>query len=174
VTAAPLDAALQHPGDPALERLFASTASRAGYRVVLPAAPVRLLPLASWQTLGLASAFALLALAPAAWLIGLHGGGRGIVSAGHAVFLLGAMALGASWLAVRAHGASASPEAVLVWRAATLRAVPTDAGEQMVTAELPAGTIARVDKAFLGWRRVVLPDGNSGWVRAEPLVALWR
>ena len=167
-------AALQRPGDLALERLFASIAPRAGYRVVLPPAPARLLPLARWQTLGLASAFALLALAPAAWLIGLHGGGRGIVRAGHATFLLGTLTLGASWLAVRAHGASASPDAVLVWRAATLRAVPTDAGEQKVTAELPAGTIARVDKAFLGWRRVVLADGNSGWVRAEPLVALWR
>lgn len=167
-------AALQHPGDPALERLFASTTPKAGYRVVLPPAPARLLPLARWQSLGLASAFALLALAPAAWLIGLHGGGRGIVRAGHATFLIGALVLGASWLAVRAHGASASPDAVLVWRAATLRAVPTDAGEQKVVAELPAGTVARVDKAFLGWRRVVLPDGNTGWVRAEPLVALWR
>lgn len=167
-------AALQRPGDPALERLFAAAAPKAGYRVVLPPAPARLLPLTRWQTLGLASAFALLALAPAAWLIGLHGGGRGIVRAGHATFLLGALVLGSAWLASRAHGPAASPDAVLVWRAATLRAVPTDAGEQKVTAELPAGTVARVDKAFLGWRRVVLADGNTGWVRAEPLVALWR
>ena len=93
---------------------------------------------------------------------------------GHATLLIAVAALGASLLALRAHGPAASPDAALVWRAATLRAVPTDVGEQKVTADLPAGTLARVDKDFLGWRRVVLPDGNSGWVRAEALVPLWR
>jgi len=170
-------AVLQAPGDEATERLFAATAPNAGYLLRLPPAPARILPVRGWQTLALASSLALLALAPAAWLVSLYlpatrrGAARLV---GHSVLLLGLAALGSALLALRAHGPAATPDAVLVWRAATLRAVPTEVGDQKVVAELPPGTLARVDKDFLGWRRVVLPDGNTGWVRAEPLVPLWR
>ncbi len=170
-------AALQAPGDPALTRLFAATAPKASYQLRLPPATARFLPARAWQTVALVSATALLALAPAAYLLALYLPSRSRGDArrvGHSTLLAATLALGASLLALHAHGAAASPGAVLVWRAATLRAVPTDVGDQKVTAELPAGTLARVDKEFLGWRRVVLPDGNSGWVRAEPLVSLWR
>jgi hypothetical protein len=170
-------ASLHRPGDPALGRLLAATTPKATYRIQLPPTAARVLSVRGWQHLALGAALALLALAPAAYLLALHSPGAGRRVAwltGHGVVLLAAAGLAASLLALRAHGPATHPAAVLVWRPATLRALPTDAGQQKVTAELPAGTLARVDKAFLGWRRLVLPDGNTGWVRAEPLVPLWR
>jgi hypothetical protein len=141
-----------------------------------PPPAARLLTVRGWQTLALASAVLLL-LAPAAVIIAAYQTG----SASRlgfflrlAAFAIPALALAAALLALQAHGPLARPEAVLVWKTSTLRAVPTDAGEQKVTATLPAGTVARIDKVFLGWRRLVLPDGNTGWVRTEPLVSLWQ
>lgn len=170
-------ASLQTPGDPALERLLAATAPKAGYRIQFPPTPARFLSVRDWQTVALAAALALLALVPAAYLFALYAPRdrrRLPLVIGHWSLIITSAALIAALVALRAHGPAASPDAVLVWRAATLRAVPTEVGDQKVTAELPAGTLARVDKEFLGWRRVVLPDGNTGWVRAEPLVMLWR
>jgi Flp pilus assembly protein TadD, contains TPR repeats len=170
-------AALQRPGDPALERLLSVTVPKAGYRIQIPATSARFLSVGNWQTVAFAAAVVLCALVPAAYLLALHVSRRrrrAPLFFGHGLLFVGAVALAAALAALRAHGPAASPDAVLVWRSSTLRAVPTDAGDQKVTAELPAGTVARVDKEFLGWRRVVLPDGNTGWVRAEPLVALWR
>ena len=170
-------AAIQVPGDPALERLFAATAPKAAYLVRLPPEPARLLNVHGWQTLALASALLLLSLVPAAYILTryLPAPRRRLpLVIGHWSLVIASAALAAALVALRAHGPAASPGAALVWRAATLRAVPTDVGEQKVTADLPAGTLARVDKDFLGWRRVVLPDGNTGWVRAEALVPLWR
>jgi hypothetical protein len=170
-------AAIQAPGDPALDRLFAATAPKAAYIVRLPPAPARLLNVRGWQTLALTAALLLLSLVPAAYILTRYlppHRRRLPLALGHSSLLIASAMLGASLLALRAHGPAASADAVLVWRAATLRAVPTDIGEQKVTADLPAGTLARVDKDFLGWRRVVLPDGNTGWVRSEALVPLWR
>jgi hypothetical protein len=168
---------LQVPGDLALERLFAPTSAKAAYRLRLPPEPARLLSVHGWQTAALVSALALLGLAPLAYLLALYRPRprhRLPLVAGHWMLATASAALVASLLALRSHGPAADPSAVLVWRAATLRAVPTDVGEQKVTADLSAGTLARIDKEFLGWRRLVLADGNTGWVRAEPLVPLWR
>jgi tetratricopeptide (TPR) repeat protein len=170
-------ALLQRPRDPALERLLDATAPKAGYRIQLPATPARLLPVRAWQQLALASALALLLVVPTAYLVSRYlplPRSRSALVIGHCSLVITSAALVASLLALRAVGPAADPAAVLVWRSATLRAVPTDAGEQKVTADLPAGTLARLDKEFLGWRRLVLPDGNTGWVRAEALVPLWR
>lgn len=169
-------ARLRHPRDPALRRLLDATAPRAAYRIHFPVTPARLLPAPSWQRLALASALALLLVAPGAYLLALYRPAprrRIPLAIGHCALVAASAALLASLLALRAHGPAAHPEAVLVWRAATLRAVPTDVGEQQITADLPAGTLARLDREFLGWRRLALSDGNTGWVRAEALVPLW-
>jgi hypothetical protein len=169
-------AALQAPADPALRRLLDATLPRASYAP--PAIPdlARRLTVHDWQLLALAAALVLLALTPVAYLFARFARGPfGSASffIGHLSLVVGAAALLAALLALRAHGPAAAPEAVLVWQADTLRAVPTELGEQEVTTDLPAGTLARVDKDFLGWRRLVLRDGNTGWVRAESLVGLW-
>jgi len=37
---------------------------------------------------------------------------------------------------------------------------------------LAAGSLAIVDQTFLGWRHLIFPTGQSGWVRAEDLVVI--
>ena len=172
-------ARLQAPRAPETTRLAEVLAPRATFQAPRLPSAARLLTIREWQTLALASAVLLL-LAPAAFIIAAYRtsaakstGGLGLVLR-ISSFGFPALALAAALLALHAHGPLTHPEAVLVWKTATLRAVPTDAGEQKITASLPAGTIARVDKVFLGWRRLVLPDGNTGWVRIEPLVGLWQ
>jgi tetratricopeptide (TPR) repeat protein len=170
-------AALHAPSDPALRRLLDATLPRATYAP--PAIPdlARRLAVHEWQLLALAAALVLLTLVPIAYLFARFSRGPfGSASffIGHLSLVVAVAALVASLLALRAHGPAIAPEAVLVWKADTLRAVPTELGEQKVTTDLPAGTLARVDKDFLGWRRLVLRDGNTGWVRAESLVRLWQ
>jgi len=31
-----------------------------------------------------------------------------------------------------------------------------------------------VDKTFLGWSRLVFDNGQTGWVRTDDLVSLWK
>jgi tetratricopeptide (TPR) repeat protein len=170
-------ALLQRPRHPALRRLLAATGPRASYQIPSIPAPARLLSVPAWQRLALAASLGLLGLVPLAYLASRHlpaPFARRTRLAGHCTLVLLAPALAAALLALRTHGPAAHPAAVLVWRDSTLRALPTELGDQQVTADLPAGTLARVDRSFLGWRHVVLSDGNGGWVRAEPLVGLWR
>ena len=169
-------ASLQAPRAPETRRLLEVTLPKASFPLrSIPSLALLLSP-RQWQIFALAAAVALL-LAPAAYLAARYRGpgpGRLVLLAGHFTLGASALALVAATLALRAYGPSAHPAAVLAWRASTLRAVPTDAGEQKVTSALPAGTLARIDKAFLGWRRLVLADGTTGWIRAESLVGLWN
>lgn len=165
---------LQAPTAAEPRLLLEVTLPKISYRAPLPATPALLLAPRSWQILAL-SAAAFLLLSPAALIVARYAPpARGVSALGTGVFLVSLVALSASWLALRAYGPAAHPEAVLVWRDATLRAVPTEVGEQKVTSSLPAGTVARIDKPFLGWRRLALPDGTTGWVRVDALVGLWR
>lgn len=169
-------ATLQAPRATEPHRLLGVVQPKASFRAALPPAPALLLGPRNWQQLALAATFALL-LTPLIYVLAAYrpAAARHLLTPlAHAIILISAVALVASLLALRAYGPAAAPEAVLVWRDATLRAVPTDAGDQKITADLPAGTVARTDKTFLGWRRLVLLDGTTGWVRAEPLVGLWR
>jgi hypothetical protein len=171
-------AALHAPADPALDRLLVATLPRATYAP--PAIPslARRLPVHNWQLLALAATLALLTLVPTAYLLARFARqsrtGSASLVIGHCSLVISAAALTAAVLALRAHGPAIAPDAVLVWKDDTLRAVPTELGEQKVTTDLPAGTLARVDKDFLGWRRLVLRDGNTGWVRVDSLVGLWE
>lgn len=172
-TAHAFAARLHAPAAPETGRLLAVVGPRATYRLPSPPPAATRATLRTWQHLAFAGAAAL-ALGLAAYIAAAYYTSRVNRVAGHALFLLGAAALTAGLLAVRAHGPLAQTDAALVWRTANLRAVPTDAGEQKVISELPAGTITRIDASFLGWRRLRLPDGNSGWTRAEALVPLWQ
>ncbi len=172
-------ARLQAPRDPATQRLAAVVAPRATFQAPRVPPAARLLSIREWQTLALAAAVLLL-LSPATLIVAAYRTGPASATSGLNLVLrissfgFPALALTAALLALHAHGPLTRPDAVLVWKTATLRAVPTEAGDQKITASLPAGTVARVDKVFLGWRHLVLPDGNTGWVRTEPLVCLWQ
>jgi tetratricopeptide (TPR) repeat protein len=76
-------------------------------------------------------------------------------------------------LSLRTYGQLAHPDVIMVWRASTLRSLPTDADTQKTSA-LSAGSIAIVDKTFLGWSRLNFPGGQTGWARTADLVALYR
>lgn len=90
------------------------------------------------------------------------------------VVVLASMLLAAAaTLSLHTYGPLANPDAVLVWRASTLRSLPTEADTQKVT-PLSAGSIAVVDKTFLGWSRLNFAAGQVGWARTEDLVALYR
>ena len=78
----------------------------------------------------------------------------------------------AAGLSLHTYGPLADARAVVVVNSTTLRSIPTDLDTQKTTS-LQAGTLANTDKTFLGWRRLVFPDGQTGWVRAETVVPLW-
>ena len=91
-----------------------------------------------------------------------------------ATILLAMLLAAAATFSLQAYGALADPEAVLVWRATTLRSIPTEADTTQKTSPLSAGSIAVVDKTFLGWSRLAFPGGQAGWVRNEDLARLYR
>ena len=90
-----------------------------------------------------------------------------------ALFIAAAMALAAatSW---HAYGMTHEEESVIVWRAGTLRSIPTEADTTQKTTPLGAGTIAVADRAFLGWVRLTFDNGQTGWVRKDEVIGLWR
>lgn len=75
---------------------------------------------------------------------------------------------------LRIYGQLAHPDVVLVWQASVLRSIPTEADTAQKTSPLSAGSIAVADKTFLGWTRLAFPNGQTGWVRSEVLIKLYR
>lgn len=88
--------------------------------------------------------------------------------------LLAVVLAGAATFSLHTYGQLASPDAVFVWRATTLRSIPTDADTAQKTSALSAGSIAVVEKTFLGWTKLNFPGGQSGWVRQEDLIGLYK
>jgi hypothetical protein len=80
----------------------------------------------------------------------------------------------AATLSLHTYGPLANPEAMLVWQATTLRSIPTDADTTQKTTPLSAGSIAIAEKTFLGWTKLGFAGGQSGWVRSENLIRLYR
>ncbi|HEY0862777.1 MAG TPA: BatD family protein [Lacunisphaera sp.] len=88
--------------------------------------------------------------------------------------LVAVLLAAAATLSLHTYGPLADPEAVLVWQATTLRSIPTDADTTQKTTPLSAGSIALAEKTFLGWTKVGFAGGQSGWVRSENLIRLYR
>ena len=72
-----------------------------------------------------------------------------------------------------AYGPLADPAAALVAANPILRSVPTDAEPPQQQKPLPAGTLVVVERDFLGWTKVYLRSGESGWLRRGDLVPLY-
>ena len=72
------------------------------------------------------------------------------------------------------YGDTADARAAIAWHQVLLRSIPTEADTQQKTSSLPAGSLAVVDKTFLGWVRLSFPTGQTGWVRQEDIVWLYR
>ncbi|OAM90113.1 BatD family protein [Termitidicoccus mucosus] len=93
-----------------------------------------------------------------------------------ALLLLLASALGVaiSITSLYAWAPVSDTRTVIVWQSSTLRSIPTDADTTQKTTPLPAGSVALVDKTFLGWSRLVFENGQTGWTRREVFVSLWK
>ncbi len=178
-------AVVQDPSDPALRAQFALACEKAGY---VPAALAGFLPPGPVQSLAGNAA-------PGTWqfvLIGAsvlfcaalavllrHGYRRSSIwtrrGAQFALVLASLLGLSAT-ASLLAYGAGADRRAVIVWRAGTLRSIPTEADTTQKTTALPAGSVAVVDRTFLSsrWVRLNFENGQTGWVREEDVIPIWR
>ena len=174
---------VQNPADPAVrwhfahtaEKLGTSPASLAGF--VAPGLRHSLAQLASpgtWQLALLAAAW-LTAAGLGALLVRAYGNRSRLLPWAAGAVIVAAIALAATAdAAILTYGLAAKSEAVIVARAATLRSIPTEADTTQKTSPLAAGTLAVADRSFLGWRRLAFENGQTGWVRKDDLVPIWR
>lgn len=174
---------IQQPSNPRMGWQLALAAEKSGS---IPAPLVGFFPpgprqslaqLASpgaWQVIGIAAA-AVIALACAAALLNAYrppsrirkwSAVAGIV-AGVAVGLCAASSL-------HAYGVLVDQRAAIVWRAATLRSIPTEADTTQKTTAVAPGSVGIADKSLLGWVRLNFANDQSGWIRKEELIGLWR
>jgi hypothetical protein len=127
-----------------------------------------------WQ-LALAGAALLLA---AALIVLLLQGYRRIGAWGKPVALttslLAMLLAAAATFTLHTYGALAHPEVALVWKPSVLRSIPTEADTTQKTSPLSAGSVAVVEKTFLGWSKLNFAAGQSGWVRTADLIKLYR
>jgi hypothetical protein len=174
---------VQHPADDTLRWNLALGYGHAGYAasdLAAFAAPgplqmlARLASPAEWQRL--LAGMAALAAAAAALLLAR---GYGLIrpwanSVALMALVLALVAAAAAGVGLHAYGSAADARAALVWRSATLRSIPTEADTTQKTSPLSAGNLAVVDKTFLGWSRLTFDNGQTGWVRTDDLVGLWK
>ena len=174
---------VQHPANDILRWNLALGYEHAGYvasDLVAFTAPgplqllARLASPAEWQRL--LAAAATLAATALALLLARGYGLVGSWAKFAAIFalVLALVAAGAAGAGIHAYGQAADARTALVWRSATLHSIPTEAGTTQKTSPLPAGNLAVVDKPFLGWSRLVFDNGQTGWVRTDDLVSLWK
>ncbi|WP_414660753.1 BatD family protein [Horticoccus sp. 23ND18S-11] len=174
---------VQHPGDPSVRWHFALAAEKAG---AAPAILTRFITPGPWQTLG---RFA----SPADWQLGLilaswvtaaalgwllantYGRkARGRRWTALALIAAGVLLGGSAAAGVQSYGLAAHADAVIVARPSTLRSIPTEADAAQKTSPLAAGTLALADRAFLSWTRLTFENGQTGWIRNDDLVRLWK
>ena len=175
---------VQNPSEPSVEWQFALSSDKAGFVPTVVGDFIKPSPSESvarwcsparWQRLIIDSAI-VDALGLIVLLLGVYGlvGRKASLAVGLSVLALG-LGLGlVSWGGVRAYGLAADARAVMVWRSGTLRSVPTEAEVQQKTSSVGAGTVAIVDKTFLTWVRLRFEGGETGWVRQDEVISLWR
>jgi tetratricopeptide (TPR) repeat protein len=171
---------VQDPGDAAVRWQFSLACDKAGVApsplvgFVAPGPQQRLARLASpaaWQwVMGIAAALVAVSLG-----FGLDRGfhSRPGVRPALVAACLAAVLFFAASAGRQAYGMAGDPRAAIVWRAGILRSIPTEADVGQKTAPLAAGSVALVNKGFLGWVRLSFENGETGWVRAEEIVPFW-
>lgn len=172
---------LRSPADERAHALWLHTAQSAGFAaqegVLQPTRPlvVGLLGLspALWRWVAVAAMFI---LALAAGLVLARRFGRAGPSSGTLMILaiLGGSGTLVSFGLLERYGLAASSDSVVVWRESMSRPLPIEQPTDNQAPVLAAGTLARADKAVLGWRMLRLAAGDRVWVRQTDLVWLWR
>jgi hypothetical protein len=79
----------------------------------------------------------------------------------------------AALFSLHAYGALADLRAAVVAGQPVLRSVPTEAEPAAQQKPLAAGTLVVVEQDFLGWTKVGLESGETGWLRHGDLVPLY-
>lgn len=174
---------VQAPANETIRWQFALAADKAGYLPApLAAFPhpgplqtlARLASPGEWQA-GLLAAAVLLALAFGLLLLGAYRRASRLRNWCAGLLLLLGVALAATAvLGFYAYGETADARAVIVWHGSTLRSIPTEADTSQKTSSLAAGSVAVVDQTFLGWVRLSFENGQTGWVRGNDVVYLWK
>ena len=85
------------------------------------------------------------------------------------VGLLGFVVAGS---ALGMYGRLADARAVMIVDFQPLRSIPTEV-ETQAEKGYPPGSIARLEKSFLGWSKVRMPNQDTGWIRTENIVPLY-
>lgn len=175
----------QRPGDSAIRWNLAFTMERAsfapsvfsGFAAAHPPHQIAgLLSPTDWQyTAIVASTLAALACA----LLLLRGYGqsaRWMKIGAITVFVFSTILGAAAGFSLRVYSPLNDTRAVVVWRTTTLRSIPTEVETSQKTTPLSAGTVAIVDNNFIGktWAHLSFPNGQTGWIRSEDLVAIWK
>ncbi|MCX6956317.1 MAG: BatD family protein [Verrucomicrobia bacterium] len=174
---------VQNPAHPSV-RWHLALASEKGGTIPAPLAPflhptpreslAQLASPATWQRVLVASAF-LTALALAWLLTNSYGRRSGLVSFGAIALIVVSVALAAaSVIGWKTYATAADRAAVIAFRGGTLRSIPTEADTTQKTSPLPAGSIALAGRTLLGWTQLTFDNGQTGWVRNEELLPLWR
>lgn len=127
-----------------------------------------------WGLIGSGSAFAA-AIAAGTLLYGFyrHRSRRFRWTTGVVTIATGFTVL-AAVVSLRCYGPLAETSIAVVSRNALLCSVPTEIDSTQKTVPLPAGSLARVDRTFLGWSRLVFPNGQTGWVRTDWVTSLYE
>ncbi len=174
---------VQNPADPAVRWHFGLTAEKTGALApplaaflspnLLPALARQTSP-ATWQLALIGSAFAI-GIALMVLLAGAYGRrSRRKNFIALAVIVLGLAANSAAFAGWFNYGLAGKASAVIVARATTLRSIPTEADTTQKTSPLAIGSLALAGKTFLGWTQVSFENGQTGWVRTDDVVGLWR
>jgi hypothetical protein len=74
--------------------------------------------------------------------------------------------------ALGVYGKLSDADAVMIVDVEPLRTVPTEV-EPQVEKAYPPGSIAHLEKTFLGWSKIRMPNHDVGWIRTEHLVPLY-
>ena len=175
---------VQNPSNDSTRWQLALASEKAGYVPApfvsfLPPGPLqslaRLASPATWQFLLLAASL-LVTAALAAFILGAYRRPSRLRLISALIALaLGFLTAAASASSLYAYDTTAHADAVLAWRAGTLRSIPTEADNTQKTTTLPPGSLALADpNTFLGWTRLTFANGQTGWVRTEEVIPLWR
>lgn len=179
---------VQNPRDPSVRWHFALTAEKSGF---LPAglegfltlgprhSTARLASPSEWQRVLLAAVW-LAALGLAIVLFNAYGARRWPPRlAGLALAMLGTFAAAIAAPAYLTFGVAADARAVIIARAGTLRSIPTEVDTTQKTTLLAAGSTALAigvfpDRPQDRWVQLEFENGQTGWVRKEDVVGLWK
>ncbi len=170
------------PRDPSIRWQFALSLERSGiespafsgfvnggvkYKIARSFSPVE------WSLIGSSSALAT-ALAASVLLVGFyHRRSRAYRWIAGAIAVAAAVATISAVVSLRCYGPLAERSTAIVSRNVLLCSVPTEIDTTQKTVPLPAGSLARIDRTFLGWSRLVFANGQTGWVRTDWVTAIY-